>query len=172
MLALLALSGCVTADKNGIGINGTCIVCIGPNAKENAGYGLGEGVIKDNIVVGTTFNSPTDVDSTYAAIKSEFQYRAKDEFSSNTPDQLYVAQEMYKHVKTPGSYYHISDTIQYQFNGNSVRPIVEFEIIKRGPKAKIKLFVHDRLSDNDEKNQQLMDGLLNDIKKTTQEILR
>ncbi|MBS9783484.1 MAG: hypothetical protein KGV46_02915 [Pasteurella sp.] len=167
--ALLTLQSCVTADENGLGINGTCIVCIKKNTNIS---GSSSNVNKDNIVVGTTFNSPTDVDSTYAAIKSEFNYRARDEFSSNTPDTLYMAQEAYKHTKTPGSYYHISEGISYEFNNKVIYPIVEFEILKRGSRAKIKLYVHHRLSDNDAENKHLMNKLLAKIKRNTLAILR
>ncbi len=166
-LALLS-QGCVTIDDKGLSMeDGTCIICI--NSTGSSGTAKRR-VYKDNIVVGTTFTSPRDVDTTYAVIKSKFDFRGRDEFPE---DSLFVLQDSYKHVKTPGSYYHIRQPVEVDFlNNEKTNPITEFELIKFGSKTKVKLHVHHRLSDDDSENIQLMKQLRDSIKARTLKALR
>ncbi len=159
------LPGCVTVDGKGLSVDGSCIVCL--TTKKT---GSSTRATKDNIVVRTEYTSPLDVDSTYAVIKSEFKYKSPDEFHEGN---IYTLQDSYKYVTTPGSYYYIRDPyIRHQFNGKVEKPILGFELIKRGSKTKIKQEIHYRISDNDVENKQLMDQLSNGIKQRTLRALR
>lgn len=168
----LFLASCVTVDGKGLSVDGTCIVCV--TTQGNARASVNKQVRKEGIVLETSFNSPIDVDSTYALLKDEFDYLTPKEISRRsgpTIGEMYVMQEIYSHETRQGAYYRISDKISHPKNVKA-NSIVGFQILKYGKRAKIKLRYDGRLSDNDAENKRLMNQRLSEIKQRALRALR
>ncbi|MDF9434667.1 MULTISPECIES: hypothetical protein [Halomonadaceae] len=150
---LLALTGCAAQDH--YYSQGVCVTCINnPITGEPVNYdpsetpqrvatnAQGETVDVSNLGSqrgSVDIESPVDVDTAYARIKSAMGFRSPNDFESpeSTTAKMQMGDAAWKHDRTPGAYYNLGDYGRQTVGGTRYSILQRVQIEKSGAGSRI-----------------------------------
>lgn len=152
-VGMLALAGCASQDH--YYSNGVCVTCFdNPITGEPLNYDPSEtpqklatnaeGETVDAKGLGSQsgsvdIESPVDVDTAYARIKSTMGFRSPHDFESpaSTTAKMQMGDVAWKHDRTPGAYYDLGDYGRQTIGGERYSILQRVQIEKSGAGSRI-----------------------------------
>lgn len=151
-LITLAIAGCSTSEH--IYVEGRCITCVNnPFTGEPINHDPAEQEIRQ--VVGQDgstetvavsdgkgeflIESPVDVDTAYARIRSAFTFRSPADFTDGTTDQMQKLNVAYHHEANPGSFYRLSDYEGAVIEGREHRVVLKAQIERNREGSRVRV---------------------------------
>ena len=154
-MVALAMAGCSTSEH--IYVEGRCITCVNnpvtgkPINHDPADQQTRQGVSQGDSTETTEtvavsdgrgefiIESPVDVDTAYARIRSAFSFRSPADFGGGIHDQMRMEDVAYHHEANPGSFYRLSDYEGAVIDGHDHRVVLKAQIERNREGSRVRV---------------------------------